>query len=84
MLRWLARLRLCFPPLTLCRNCYVLEVLRTSLGIRCAVGSAGVAGYGCVWHSNAWALYAKCVHTPLYTRGVAYGCIRSLSFSFMV
>ena len=40
MLRWLARLRLRFPLLIASTLCFLLQLLRTSLGIRCAVGSA--------------------------------------------
>ena len=35
-------------------------------------------------YGSACPLYANCVHTPLYIRVAAYGCIRSLSFSFKV
>ena len=77
MLRWLERQRLRFPPLIECTRSCVPETICTALGIRCAVGSAGVAGYGCTgsllfcgyeWYDSAGsvlALSANCVHTPL-------------------
>ena len=40
MLHWLARLRLRFPLLIACTRCCVLELPRTLLATRCAVGSA--------------------------------------------
>ena len=84
MLRWMARLRPRFPLLIAWTCCCVPGLLRTPLDIRCAVGSACGAGYGCVWHGSACSLYTNCVHTPLYARVAAYGCIRCLSLTFMV
>ena len=40
MLRWLVRLRLRFLLLVAGTRCCVLELLRTPLAIRCAVGYA--------------------------------------------
>ena len=84
MRRWLERQRLRFPHLIECTRSCVLETICTALGIRCAVGSAGVAGYGCVWHGSSCPLFMLGASTPLYTIVAAYGSVRSLSFSFMV
>ena len=73
-----------FPHLIECTRCCVLEILCTALGIRCAVGSAGVAGYGCVWHGSSCPLFMLGAFTLLYTIVAAYGSIRPLSFLLMV